>query len=104
MDYFLNDEQKMIIELSRKVAQEKIAPVVEHYDETEEFPWEIVKVLSESDLFGIYIPEAYGGLGGGVFELCLSVEELSKVCGGISLCLAATALGTFPILLFGTDE
>ncbi|MFH1239455.1 MAG: acyl-CoA dehydrogenase family protein [bacterium] len=104
MDYFLNDEQKMIIELSRKVAQEKIAPVVEHHDETEEFPWEIVKVLSESDLFGIYIPEAYGGLGGGVFELCLSVEELSKVCGGISLCLAATALGTFPILLFGTDE
>jgi alkylation response protein AidB-like acyl-CoA dehydrogenase len=104
MEYFLSDEQKMIIELARKVAQEKIAPVVEHHDETEEFPWEIVKVMSEADLFGIYIPEAYGGLGGGVFELCLAVEELSKVCGGISLSLAATALGTFPILLFGTDE
>lgn len=104
MEYFLTDEQKMIIELARKVAQEKIAPVVSHYDETEEFPWEIVKVLAESDLFGIYLPEVYGGLGGGVFELCLAVEELSRVCGGISLCLAATALGTFPIILFGTDE
>ncbi|MFH1783918.1 MAG: acyl-CoA dehydrogenase family protein [bacterium] len=104
MEYFLTDEQKMIIELSNKVAVEKIAPVCAHYDETGDFPWEIVKVLAESDLTGIYIPEEYGGLGGGVFELCLAVEELSRVCGGISLCMAATALGTFPILLFGTQE
>ena len=104
MEYLLSEEQKMIVELARKVAQEKIAPVVAHYDETEEFPWEIVKVLAESDLFGIYIPEEYGGLGGAVFELSLAEEELSRVCGGISLCLAATALATFPILLFGTDE
>jgi alkylation response protein AidB-like acyl-CoA dehydrogenase len=53
---------------------------------------------------GLYIPQEYGGFGGGVFELCLAVEELSKVCGGISLAMAATALGTFPILLFGNEE
>ncbi len=104
MEYFLSEEQKMIVELARKVAIEKVASVSAHYDETEEFPWEIVKILADADLFAIYIPEKYGGLGGRVFELCLAVEELSKVCGGISLCLAATALGTFPILLFGTEE
>ena len=104
MDYFLSDEQKMIVELAGKVAREKILPVREKYDETGEFPWEIVKYLSDADLFGLYIPEAYGGLGGGVMELVLAVEELSRICGGISLALAATALGTFPILLFGTEE
>jgi alkylation response protein AidB-like acyl-CoA dehydrogenase len=43
-------------------------------------------------------------MGGGIMELCLAVEELSKIDGGISLAIAATALGTFPILLFGTQE
>ncbi|MDD5492573.1 MAG: acyl-CoA dehydrogenase family protein [bacterium] len=104
MNYFLTDEQKMIIDLANKVAVEKIAPVTEKYDETGEFPWDIVKVMSDADLFGLYIPEAYGGMGGGVMELVVAVEELSRVCGGISLSLAATALGTFPILLFGTEE
>jgi len=104
MDYFLSEEQKMIVELSKKIAQEKIKPVRQHYDETEEFPWPIVEEMAKSDLFRIYIPQEYGGLGGGILNLCLAVEELSKVDGGIALCLAATALGCFPILLFGTEK
>ena len=104
MDYFLTDEQKMIVELARKVAQEKIKPVRQEFDESGEFPWEIVKELSQADLMGLYIPQEYGGFGGGVMELCISVEELCKVDGGIALSLAATALGTFPIIIFGTDE
>ncbi len=78
--------------------------MVAKYDEEQTFPWDIVKVMAESDLFGIYIEEKYGGFGGGVLELCLAVEELSKICGGISLSLAATALGAFPLILFGSDE
>ena len=104
MEYFLTEEQQMIKDLCRRIAEEKIKPVVAKYDEEQTFPWDIVKVMAESDLFGIYIEEKYGGLGGGVFELCIAVEELSKICGGISLSLAATALGTFPIILFGTEE
>jgi len=104
MEYFLTEEQKMIVELARKIANEKIKPVREEYDEKEEFPWPIVEELAKSDLCGVYIPQEYGGFGGGIFELCLVVEELSKVDGAISLCLAATALGTFPIILFGTEE
>ncbi len=94
----------MIQDLARQIAEEKFKPLRAEADEKAEFPWEAVKVLRDSDMFGIYLPEEYGGLGGGIFELCLAVEELSRVCGGLSLSLAATALATFPILLFGNDE
>jgi alkylation response protein AidB-like acyl-CoA dehydrogenase len=104
MNYFLSEEQQMIIDTAREIAQKVILPVREKYDHEGIFPWDVVKALADADLCGLYIPEEYGGMGGGVFELCLAVEELSKVCGGISLAMAATALGTFPILLFGTDE
>jgi len=104
MDYLLTEQQKMIQELARKIAVEKIKPVAAEYDEKEEFPWPIVKVIAEADLFGIYIPEAYGGMGGGVMDLAIATEELSWGCGGISLAYEATGLGTFPIILYGTDE
>ncbi|MFA6609866.1 MAG: acyl-CoA dehydrogenase family protein, partial [Candidatus Omnitrophota bacterium] len=104
MDYLLNEQQVMIRDLARQIANDKIRPIAAKYDETEEFAWEIIKVLADSDLFGIYIPEAYGGLGGGVLEMCIVAEELSKACGGIALGFAGTALGTYPILLYGNEE
>ena len=94
----------MIRDLARQIAQEKIRPVAAHYDETEEFAWPIMKILSDSDLFGVYIPEVYGGLGGGITEMCLVTEELSRACGAIALGFAGTGLGTFPILLYGNEE
>ena len=104
MDYFLTEEQQMIKELAAKVADERIAPVAIQYDEEGRFPHDIVKVLADSDLCGVYIPEEYGGLGGGVFEMSLVVEQLSRACGGIALAFAGTGLGAFPILLFGNAD
>jgi len=104
MDYLLTEQQIMVRDLARKIARERIKPVAAKYDEEEEFAWDIVKVLADSDLFGVYIPEVYGGLGGGVMDMCLVAEELSKACGGIALGFAGTGLGTFPILLYGNDE
>lgn len=104
MDYGLTDEQKQLVATTRGIAQEHMKPVRQKYDAEEIFPWDIVKVLAEAGLFGVYIPEEYGGTGKGVMELVLVVEELSRVDGGIALCLAGTALGTYPILLMGNDE
>ena len=104
MDYLLNDEQKMIKELAHKIAEEKIRPVAAKYDQTEEYPWDIIKVIADAGLFGLFIPEAYGGMSVGVLNLCIATEELSRACGGIAVCYAASALGTFPIVLFGNDE
>lgn len=104
MNYLLTEQQLMIKEICRKIAREKIAPVAAHYDEANEFAWDIVKILAESDICGIYIPEQYGGMGGGVMDLAIATEELSWGCGGISLGFAATGLGTFPIILFGNEQ
>lgn len=104
MDYLLNEEQRMIKDIARQIADEKIRPVSAEYDEKEEFPWPIMKTIAESDLFGIYIEEKYGGTGGGVLELCIATEELSKACGGIAVSYAASALGTYPIILYGNEE
>ncbi len=104
MDYFLDEEQLMIRDLARQIAEEKIMPVRAELDEKEEFPWEIVNALAQSDFFGIYIPEEYGGFGKGCFELSLAIEELSRACLGVSTTFAANALGTYPIMLYGSAE
>jgi alkylation response protein AidB-like acyl-CoA dehydrogenase len=102
MNYFLTDDQKTIAQTAREIAVKKIRPVREKHDAEDSFPWEIVEELRKADLFGVYFHENYGGLGGAGFELVLAIEELSKACGGIALSLAATALGAFPIILFGS--
>jgi butyryl-CoA dehydrogenase len=104
MDYFLTEEQVMIRDLARQIAEEKIVPQREELDEKEEFPWDIMKVLAQSDMFGLFIPEEYGGLGKGCLELAIAVEELSRACLGVSTTYAANALGTYPLLLYGSEE
>src|SRR4030042_1465168 len=104
LDYFLTPEQKMIRDLARKVAEEKMLPVRAELDEKEEFPGEIIKVSAEAGLMGVSKPEEYGGFGGGILEYCLVAEELSRVCLGIATSVVASGLGAMPILLFGNPE
>jgi alkylation response protein AidB-like acyl-CoA dehydrogenase len=103
VDYFLTEEQQMIKEIAAKIATEKVRPVRAELDEAEEFPWDIMKILAQSDLFGVYLPEEYGGLGGGVMENCLAIEELGRACIGVATTYAASGLGAYPILLHGSE-
>ena len=103
MEYFLTDEQKTIKSLARRIAEEKILPVRAQLDENEEFPWAIMKDLADADMFRVFIPAEYDGLGGGCLELCLIVEELSRVCSGVAISYAATALGVYTLIDHGTD-
>ncbi len=104
MNYFLGEEQLMIKDLARQIADDKVMPIRAELDEKEEFPWEIMKILAQSDFFGINIPEEYGGMGLGGFEFTLAVEELSRACLGVSTSYAANALGTYPIMLYSSEE
>ncbi len=104
MDYFLTEEQLMIRDLARQISEDKIIPVRAELDEKEEFPWDIMRVFSQSDFFRLFIPEEYGGLEKGCFEMAIVVEELSRACLGVSTSYAANALGTYPILLYGSEE
>jgi butyryl-CoA dehydrogenase len=104
LDYLLTEEQQMIRDLARKVALEKALPKRAEWDETGEFPWEAMKAFAEADLCGLYIAEELGGMGQSVFNFCLATEEISRICGGVGVTFAASALGSTPIILFGTDE
>ncbi len=104
MNYFLSEEQQMIVDVARQITAEKIIPQRAELDEKEEFPTEILRDIAKADLFGLYIPEEYGGFGGGSFEMVLALEEFSKGCVGIATSFAASALGAYPILVSGSDE
>ena len=104
MDYFLSDEQKTIKELARRIAEERVLPVRAELDEKEEFPWAIVRDLAAADMFRVFIPEKYEGLGGGTMELCLVVEELARVCCGVAVTYAASALGCITIIEYGSEK
>jgi len=104
LDYMLTEDQKMIRDACREIAEKHIKPVRAKYDVEGTFPWDIIEVLRQADIFGIYIPEEYGGFGGGTMEMAIAMEELSRGCGGIAISFGATALGTFPIILFGNEE
>ena len=104
MDYFLTEEQLEMKEIARKVAEEKIKPIRAKYDEGHEFPWEIVDIFKQTDLFAVLVPEEYGGISGTVTDVAIITEELSRVCGGIGLSLGGSGLGMYPILISGSEE
>jgi len=104
LEYFLTEQQKTIKALARRIAEERILPVRAELDEKEEFPWAIMKDLADADMFRVFIPEEYDGLGGGCLEFCLVVEELSRVCSGVAISYAATALGCSSLLEYGNEE
>ena len=104
MDYFLTEDQLEMRELARRIANEKMKPNAEKYDEEGTFPWDIVEVMRQSDLFAILIPEEYGGISGKVVDLAVVTEELCAVDAGQALAFGATGLGMYPILIAGSEE
>ena len=93
-------------ERARNFANEVIRPLAQKYDELQEYPWEIKEALAEHEMMGCWIPKEYGGQAGAspVQNLCIIVEELSKACPAIGVLYAVNALGSFPILVGGTEE
>lgn len=104
MDYFLTEEQQMIVDVARQITDEKIIPIRAELDEKEEFPTEIIQEIAQADLAGLYISEEYGGYGGGSFDIVLALEQFARGCVGIATSFAANALGAYPIILSGSEE
>ena len=102
--YYLTDEQRAIRDLTREIAREKIAPVAAYHDETETYPEEIMKLLAQQGMMGIWVPEEYGGIDAGAMGVSLVAEELAWACAGTATNWGATPLGGYPILLAGTEE
>jgi butyryl-CoA dehydrogenase len=89
---------------AREVAEKYVRPVAAELDRTGEYPWSVIEALKKYELMGIWIPAEYGGQGAGVLDMCVVVEQLSRACGGVGVAYAVNALGSFPIVLGGTEE
>jgi len=100
----LTDEQREIRDLVRTLARERVAPRAAEIDKKGEFPWDMVELFKEHELFGLPYEEAYGGTGTGALMVLVAIEELSKVCATTGLILAVQELGSLGIKLAGTDE
>jgi alkylation response protein AidB-like acyl-CoA dehydrogenase len=100
----LSDEQREIRELVRTLARERIAPRAAEIDESAEFPWDMVELMREHELFGLAFDEAHGGSGAGSLMLLVAVEEVSRACATSGLVLAVQELSSLALRLAGTDE
>src|SRR5690349_15083260 len=91
-------------DLVRQLARERIAPRAAEIDESHEFPWDVVELFRENDIFGLFFDEAYGGLGTGTLLSLVAIEEVSKVCATSGLVLAVQELGSLALKLAGGEE
>ena len=104
MDFQLNDEQRMVRDMVRELAQKEIAPRAAQVDKTEEFPAENIRKMAELGLLGLPYPEEYGGGGGDYVSYAIAVEEIARACGSTALIYAAhVSLGCGPIYYFATE-
>src|SRR3954447_16768360 len=100
----LTGEQRELRDLVRTLARERIAPRAAEIDESHEFPWDVVELYRENDIFGLLFDEDAGGLGTGTLLALVAIEEVSKVCATSGLILAVQELGSLGLKLAGTDE
>ena len=102
--FYLTDDQRMIRDLARKIARERVAPNAARYDDAEEYPEDSIRALIEAGLYGIWVPETYGGTAMGALALALVCEEVAAACASTGTQYLDQALGGIPILLAGTEE
>src|SRR5437762_1821674 len=102
--FYLTDDQRMIRDLARKIARERVAPNAARYDEAEAYPEDSIRALIEAGLYGIWVPEAYGGSAMGSLALAIVCEEIAAACAATGTQYLDQALGGIPILLAGTEE
>jgi acyl-CoA dehydrogenase len=104
MDFSLTDEQLALQATARRFAREEIAPVAGHYDQTGEFPREIIRRAWELGLTSTTIPTEYGGVGLSIVDSCLVTEEIAWGCAGFGTSIMCNDLGLTPIIVAGSEE
>jgi short-chain 2-methylacyl-CoA dehydrogenase len=105
MNVLVNNEHLKLTSKIREFAESKVKPVITKYDEQEEFPVDLIKDLGKLNVFGMHVPQKYGGQGKDTLTYIMAVEELAKVDSSVAACLAAhNSLGVGPIMNFGTEH
>lgn len=104
VSFGLSEEQRQLKQLAHEFSKNEIAPKSKHYDETAEYPWEVLKKAWEVGIMNTNIPEEFGGLGLGCFDVALIAEEIAWGCTGIGTAIEANGLAQAPVIIAGNDE
>ena len=104
LSFNLTEEQEMIRQMARNFAKKEILPAAEHYDQSDEFPWPIIRKAQKIGLISSNVPEEYGGPGLGVLEECIINEELAWACSGVQTVIMLNNLAAWPIILAGSAD
>jgi len=100
----LSDDHEMFRKVMRDFAEREVAPHIAQWDRDHHFPVHLIPKLGELGVFGLGVPEQYGGTAGDFTSACIAIEELGRVDQSIGITLeAGIGLGTYPILAFGTE-
>ncbi|MEA1965301.1 MAG: acyl-CoA dehydrogenase family protein [Candidatus Aerophobetes bacterium] len=104
MDFEISDEQKVILDLVEEVCRKELAPLADEISREGKFPEQNIKKLAELDLFGITVPDEYGGVGMDYLTWTLITEKICKACATTGLVFGANLLCTYPLLKFASEE
>ncbi len=104
MNFEFSEEQLAIRDGIRELVQDRVAPRAAEIDEKGEYPEDIERLFAENGILAIPFPEEYGGISGSSVTICMGVEEIAKACTSSSLILAVQALGSYPILIAGSED
>lgn len=104
MEYFFNEKEKQLWQKAHDIAENMVCPIRDEFDEKAEFPLELIKEMGNQGMFRIFIPEEYGGTGAKIMDMCIAVEEISRVCAGIATAYSVGALGSGPIVYYASDQ
>src|SRR3954451_4910950 len=105
VDFRLSEEQEALVASVREFAREQVAPVIAEHYEKKSFPYDVVRQMGKTGLFGLPFAEEHGGMGGDYFTLCIALEELARVDSSLAVTLeAGVSLVISPIYRFGTPE
>src|SRR5919205_4188827 len=102
--FHLSEDEEILINVIREIAQERVAPRAAEIDHTGEFPWDMKELLAQQDILAMPFPVEYGGIGASELAVVMAIEELSRYCATTGLMLAVQQLGSLPILLAGNEE
>jgi butyryl-CoA dehydrogenase len=99
-----SDQARELAAKAREIAESVVRPGAVEHDRKQEYNWAAARAVAEAGLFRTFVPEEYGGLGAGSLALCMVTEELARADSGFGVAFAVNALGSFPIILGGTEE
>jgi butyryl-CoA dehydrogenase len=105
MDFLLTEKQNIVRRSVRSFCEREILPIAREIDQEARFPWEVVEKMGKLGYFGIQAPQELDGAGMDTVTYCIIIEEISRVCSGLGLCVTVhNSVGVYPVVAFGTDE